>query len=136
VYSTVARYRFDLSRRWQPAVPEEITTMLRVLISAVSACFCMSCPAVADPRIDSAIDEFSKVGADPQRLKIYCAMSNAVDTAEDKGNAVAAAAIGRYLKELGAEFEKAWHVADDVDETSADGKALSASIDELTGMCD
>ena len=110
--------------------------MLRILISAVSACFCMSCAVAADPRIDSAITEFSKVCADPERLKIYCAMSNAVDTAEDKGNAVAAAAVGRYLEALGAEFEKAWHVSEDVDDTSPDGQTLSASIDELTAMCD
>ena len=110
--------------------------MLRIPISVVALCFCMSCAVAADPRIDLAVTEFRKVGADPQRLKTYCAMSNALDTAEEKDNAVAAAAMERYLKELGAEFEKAWHVGDDVDENSPDGKALSAAIDELTGMCD
>ena len=110
--------------------------MLRVLVSCVTFCLCTSCALAADPRIDSAIQEFKAVASDPARLKTYCAMSNAVDTAEEKDNTVAKAAIDRHMKELGAEFEKAWNVGDDVDENSTDGKALSAAIDELTAQCD
>ena len=110
--------------------------MPRVLIAYVAFCLCASCALAADPRIDSAIQEFKAVASNPARLKTYCAMSNAVDTAEEKDNTVAKAAIDRHMKELGAEFEKAWQVGDDVDENSPDGKALGAAVDELTGQCD
>jgi hypothetical protein len=83
--------------------------------------------------VELALRAFNTVAADVERLNVYCAMSAAMDTAEDAGQE---AAIGEYLQKLGPDFEKAWALADDLDEGSADARALEKAVDDLTGMCD
>ena len=110
--------------------------MPRVLVAFVAFCLCTSCASADDPKIESALKEFKAVGADPARLKIFCEMSKVLDAVDEREDAAAEAAIEGYLKALGPEFQKAWDVGEDIDETSPDGKALTDAIDELAGECD
>jgi hypothetical protein len=39
------------------------------------------------------------------------------------------------MKTLGPDFETAWNAGENIDETSADGKALNKAIDDLASKC-
>jgi hypothetical protein len=111
--------------------------MPRVLIACVVAfCLWTNGALALDPKIEAALREFKAVGSDPGRLKIFCAMSKALDAVDEREDAAAEAAIEGYLKALGPEFQKAWKVGEDIDENSPDGRAITAAIDELAGECD
>ena len=111
-------------------------TMSRVLIAFVAFGLCTSGALAVDPAISAAIQEFKAVGVDPAKLKIFCAMSKALDAVDERDDAAAEAAIAGYVKALGPEFEKAWEVAEDIDENTPEAQVLNAAIDELTGLCD
>ena len=108
----------------------------KVLTAFAALCLYTTSVLAADPKVESALKEFRAVGSDPERLKVFCALSKAVDAVDEREDAAAEAAIEGYLKALGPEFQKAWDVGDDIDETSPDGKALTDAIDKLVGMCD
>ena len=110
--------------------------MQKVLAAFVAFSLFTTCASAADPEVESALKEFRVVGSNPERLKVFCALSKAIDAVDEREDAAAEAAIEGYLKALGPEFQKAWDVGDDMDETSADGKALTDAIDRLVGMCD
>ena len=111
--------------------------MPRVLVACVVAfCLWTNGALALDPKIEAALREFKAVGADPGRLKIFCAMSKALDAVDEREDPATEAAIEGYLKALGPEFQKAWKVGEDIDENSADGRAITAAIDELAGECD
>ena len=110
--------------------------MQRALVTCLAICLCTSCAPAADATTESALREFKAVGADPARLKIFCEMSKALDAVDEREDAAAEAAIEGCLKALRPEFQKAWDVGEDIDETSPDGKALTDAIDELAGECD
>jgi hypothetical protein len=108
----------------------------KVLAACVAFSLFTTCASAADPKVESALKEFRAVGSNPERLKIFCAMSKAVDAVDERDDAAAEAAIEGYLKALGPEFERAWDVGENIDETSPDGMALTDAIDRLVGMCD
>jgi hypothetical protein len=110
--------------------------MPRVLVACLAFSVWTNGALALDPKIESALREFKAVGSDPGRLKIFCAMSKALDAVDEREDAAAEAAIERYMKMLGPEFQKAWNVGEDIDENSPDGRAITAAIDELAGECD
>jgi len=89
----------------------------------------------ASPKIEAAVKTFKAVGADPAKLKTFCAMSKAMDEAGDKQDQATEAKIMGFMKRLGPDFETAWNAADGVDDNSADGKAYLAGLDELADKC-
>lgn len=100
----------------------------------------MASPALADAAVDDAIKAFSAVENDAAKVKIYCAMSKAMNSAADveKDEAKAAALdkqLGDYMNQLGTDFQKAWDTGADVDPESDDGKKLSESLDKLEAKC-
>jgi hypothetical protein len=95
----------------------------------------LAAPAIAaDAKVDAAIKAFDAVAADPAKLKSYCAMTKAMEEAGDDEKK-SDAASAQYMKDLGPDFESAWNAGENVDENSADGKALSAAMDKLDEKC-
>ena len=110
--------------------------MKRVLVACLATLSLATQPSLAaSPKIDAAIKTFAAVGADASKLKIFCEMKKLMDAAGEKEDAAADAKIDAHIKQLGAEFQAAWNLGDDLDENSADGKALNAAIDDLAAKC-
>ena len=109
--------------------------MKRVIFVAVAACLAAVPALAASPKIDAAVKTFKAVGADPAKQKIFCDMSKAMDAAGDKPSPAADAKINGFMKQLGADFEAAWGVAENLNENSPDGKAYNNALDELAGKC-
>lgn len=100
----------------------------------------LATPALADAKVDDAIKAFSAVENDAAKIKIYCAMSKAMNSASDaeKDEAKAEALdkqLGDYMNQLGTDFQAAWDTGADVDPESADGKKLSDALDKLEAKC-
>jgi hypothetical protein len=115
--------------------PNGAPNMNRVLATCVIVSL-SSCPSfAASPKIDGAIKTFKSVAADAGKLKVYCEMKKTMDAAGDKADAAADEKVDGYMKELGPDFQAAWNTGDDLDENSADAKALYAALDELSGKC-
>jgi hypothetical protein len=106
--------------------------------ASVTAClvFALSLPALAaNPKIDAAITTFKSVAADAGKLKIFCEMKKTMDAAGEKADPATDEKVDGYIKQLGAEFQKAWNTGDDLDENSPDAKALYAALDDLGAKC-
>lgn len=109
--------------------------MKRVVFAAVAVCLATAPVLAASPKVDAAVKTFKAVSADPAKLKTFCDMSKAMDAAGDKPSSEADAKINGYMKQLGADFETAWGMAEGLNETSADGKAYNSALDDLAGKC-
>ncbi len=116
--------------------------MMRPLLACAVVCLTAVAASAADPKVDSAIAVFKQVGADPDKLKIYCEMSDFADAqepddpaAEAKEDPAAEAKMDGYLEQLGPDFETAWDTNDEVAENSPDAKLLEAALDELGEKC-
>ena len=109
--------------------------MKRVVFAAVAICLAAAPVLAASPKVDAAIKTFRAVSADPAKLKTFCDMNKAMDAAGDTPNAAADAKINGFMKQLGADFESAWGMAEGLNETSADGKAYNNALDDLAGKC-
>jgi hypothetical protein len=107
----------------------------RAILGCVVVCLTAVAATAADPKVDSAIGVFQQVGSDPDKLQIYCEMSDFADAQGDAEDPAADAKIDGYLEQLGPDFETAWETSDEVDENSPDGKRLEAAFDELDGKC-
>jgi hypothetical protein len=108
--------------------------MKRLVVAAVAVC--LAAPAfAAAPKVEAAIKTFKAVAGDPNKLKTFCAMSKVMDSMGEKADAAKEKEIDGYMKQLGADFEAAWTAGDGIDENSADGKALNAALDDLSGKC-
>jgi hypothetical protein len=105
----------------------------------VVACIAVSlsaCPGfAASAKIETAVKTFKAVSADAGKLKIFCDMTKVMDAMGDKQDAAAEAKVQGYIKQLGSDFESAWNASNDVDEKTADGKAISAALDDLSSKC-
>jgi len=109
--------------------------MKRVVCTAV-AVFLAAAPAfAASPKVEAAVKTFKAVSVDSGKLKTFCDMTKVMDAMGEKQDAAAEAKIQGFMKQLGADFESAWNVGDDLDENSADGKVLNAALDDLAGKC-
>jgi hypothetical protein len=109
--------------------------MKRFVVAGVAACLVAGPVFAAAPKIEAAVKTFKAVAADPGKLKTFCAMSKAMDSMGDKADPKKEKEIDGYMKQLGADFEAAWTAGDGIDENSADGKALNAALDDLSGKC-
>ena len=89
-------------------------TMKRILAACVVVSLTICSSFAASPKVDAAIKTFKSVGADANKLKIFCDMKKAMD---------AGGAIGGYIKQLGTDFQTAW-TADELHDGSADAEAL------------
>jgi len=108
---------------------------MRVFIAVLALCLFASSALGASPKIEAAIKVYKAVGANPGKLRTYCEMSKLIERMGDKDDAATEAQIDRLMGQLGADFQTAWEAGDEVDENSADGKALYAALDELDDKC-
>ena len=109
--------------------------MTRPFLAYAVVCFSALTVHAADAKVDSAIGVFQQVAGDSEKLKVFCALSDAAEAQGDKEDAAADAKIDGYLETLGSDFETAWDTSDDVDENSPDGKRLDAALDEILDTC-
>jgi hypothetical protein len=109
--------------------------MMRVLLVPAAVCLTALAALAADSKVDSAVATFKSIEGDAGKLKIFCAMSTAMDKAGDNPDAAAQAQIDDYMKQLGPDFATAWDAGEGVDENSPDGKKLDAALDELGNKC-
>lgn len=109
--------------------------MKRALVVCAALCLAAQPALAASPKIDSAVKTFKAVAADPGKLRTFCEMSKVMDAMGDKDDPAGEAKIDGFMKQLGKDFEQAWGAGEGVDENSADGKALNAALDELSGKC-
>ena len=80
-------------------------------------------------------EEYKQVEGDPDKLKLFCEMSDVAEAQGDKEDAAADASIDGYLEQLGPDFEAAWETGEEADENSPDGKLLDAALDALGDKC-
>ena len=78
------------------------------LISCVALCLIAASAFAADPKIDFAIEVFKQTQQDAGKLKTFCAMSQAMETAGENEDTATKATIDSYLTKLGPDFEAAW----------------------------
>lgn len=109
--------------------------MKRALVASCALGLCAYAVLAASPQVESAVKTFKAIAADAAKLNAFCTMIKTMDAADEKDEAAAEAKVAGFVKELGPDFQAAWQTADDVEEDSEDGKALSAAIDEVTGKC-
>jgi len=106
------------------------------LIATIAGISLLAFPAqAASPKVESAAKVFQTVAADPAKVKTYCEMSKAMDSAGEKPDQAADAKIQGYMKQLGPDFEQAWNAGNDLEENSEDGKTFSAALDKLSTKC-
>jgi hypothetical protein len=109
--------------------------MKRLVVAAVAVCLAAAPAFAAAPKIEAAIKTFKAVAGDANKLKTFCAMSKVMDSMGEKADPAKEKEIEGYMKQLGTDFEAAWTAGDGIDENSADGKALNAALDDLSGKC-
>jgi hypothetical protein len=109
--------------------------MKRILVTCIAVSLGAGPGFAASAKIEAAVKTFQAVSADAGKLKTFCEMTKVMDAMGDKQDSAAEAKIQGYIKQLGSDFETAWTVSNDVDENSADGKAINAALDALTGKC-
>ncbi|MFN0217408.1 MAG: hypothetical protein ACKVP4_01195 [Hyphomicrobium sp.] len=112
--------------------------MRRVLAGAAAICLVTAGGAfAADPKVDAAVKTFDAIGAAPDKLEAYCAMSKKMsEIGDDEKKAEAASAeMNGYYDKLGADFEEAFAAGDELPENSPDLEILSQSLTKLDEAC-
>jgi hypothetical protein len=97
----------------------------------------------ASPKVDAAIKSIQAAVADPAKMTAFCDLIDLGGDDEDKAGAAVVEkedpALEKqedsFLAQLGADFEAAWDVGEELDENSADGKEYIAAIDALAEKC-
>lgn len=107
----------------------------RVLFVGLVLCVGGYSAWAVSPAVEASVKTFKAIAADAQRLKTFCAMSKAIDALGEKEDKAAEAKIDDLMKELGADFEKAWSAGGALDDKTDDGKAYFAAVDELSAKC-
>jgi hypothetical protein len=108
---------------------------MRVLAVCAAICLIAHPALAADPKIDSAVKTFKAVATDAGKLKTFCDMSKAMDTAGDNPTPADQAKVEGFMKQLGPEFAAAWTAGESADPNSDDGKVWSAALDDLSDKC-
>lgn len=108
---------------------------MRIFPAFAAICLIAFPAAAADPKIESAARVFQSMSADPGKVKTFCEMTKAMDSAGEKVDSATDAKIQSYMTQLGPDFEAAWNAGNDVDDNSADGKAYNAALETLTDKC-
>lgn len=114
---------------------------MKKILAVIVASGLLVSPALAlDASVEAAIKSFEAVGADPDKMKIYCDMSKAMSSVEDDEDEAKAEEMDKqmdeYTNKLGPDFESALDAGADLDPDSEDGKAYDAAIDALDAKCD
>jgi hypothetical protein len=109
--------------------------MQRYLVAAAAAVCLGATVMAASPEIEAAMKTLTAMSNDPARLKLYCDLQTEIGAMGEKEDPVAEERIEGMIKQLGADFEKAWTAADALDESSADAKEFYAFIDQIEGKC-
>jgi hypothetical protein len=109
--------------------------MNRFILAGVVACLGAYGVLAASPKVESALKTFKAVGSDPAKVTTFCEMVQAMDAAGEKEDAAAEAKITGLMKQLGPDFEVAWNTGDGLDDSTEDGKAFNAAMDDLAEKC-
>jgi hypothetical protein len=114
--------------------------MKRTLIACVAIAFGASMAPAASPEVDKAIKTIQAVASDPAKMKLFCTLDGAIETADGQTDATKAdpaveKQIEDLLAQLGPEFEAAWDVGDELDEKSPDGVEFAAALEALAAKC-
>lgn len=89
----------------------------------------------ASPKVEGAVKVFQALTGDADKLKIFCELMDIDEKLLNKHDPVLEAQMHGLLDALGADFKVAWDVVEATNERSADGRALSAALDELEDKC-
>ena len=108
---------------------------MRLIVTAAGISLLAFAAQAASPKVESASKVFQSVAADPAKVKTYCEMSKAMDSAGEKPDQAADAKIQGYMQQLGPDFEQAWNAGNELDENSEDGKTFNAALDTLSNKC-
>jgi hypothetical protein len=109
--------------------------MKRFVLAGVAACFGAYGVLAASPQVESALKTFKAIGSDAGKVKIFCEMVQTMDASGEKEDAAAEAKITGLMKQLGPDFEAAWNAGDGLDDSTEDGKAFNAAMDDLAEKC-
>jgi hypothetical protein len=89
----------------------------------------------ASPKVEDAIKVLQAVGTDANKLKAFCELMDVDEKLGDKEDPVLEGRMDKLLDQLGEDFERAWDTVEDTDESSADGRALTAALNQLEDKC-
>ena len=87
------------------------------------------------PEGGGAAKVLQAVGADANKMKIFCELMDVDEKLGDKHDPVLEAQIAKLLDQLGPDFKVAWDIVEDTDERSSEGRALNAALDQLEDKC-
>src|SRR5262245_29242176 len=105
--------------------------MKRILIAYVAVALAASAGLAASPEVEAAIKALQSVGADAGKLKLFCTLNDLLQNAGDKEDPALDKQTDDIIKQLGADFEAAWDLGNELDEDSADGTEFFAALDLL-----
>jgi hypothetical protein len=108
--------------------------MKRLLIASIAIACGASLALSASPEVDKAIKTIQGVTADPAKMQLFCALDQASDT-EGQANPEQEKQAEEILGKLGADFEAAWDVGDNLDDKSADGVEFAAAVEAVAAKC-
>jgi hypothetical protein len=110
--------------------------MMRVLAAAAVSLFLIATPALsANPKVDNALKVLQAIGADANKMKIFCEMMVLDEKMGDKEDPALEDQVDKLAEQLGPDFIAAWDAIEEIDENSPDGKVLAAAIDQLEEKC-
>jgi len=110
--------------------------MKRIILAGVLACL-TAAPAFAalSPKAEQTIKVIKSIADDPAKMKIFCTLADVLDKAGDKSDPATDKKVDELLAQLGKEFEDAWDAGEEFGETTEDGKAYDAAVNELEDKC-
>src|SRR5262245_9764930 len=111
--------------------------MKRILVIGAGACAALLIGTHIAPAqsMDDAVKIIESVGADAEKLKMFCELNKLVDTAGEKEDAGTEKQIEDAVEKLGPDFAAAWEVGEKADEKSADGKKFYDAVSALSEKC-
>jgi hypothetical protein len=109
--------------------------MKRFVLAAVVACLGAYSVLAASPKVASAVKTFKAIGSDAGKVKTFCEMVQTMDASGEKDDPAAEAKITGLMKQLGPDFETAWNAGEGLDDSTDDGKAFNAAMDDLAEKC-
>jgi hypothetical protein len=109
--------------------------MKRAFVIGFALCLGGYAVWAASPEVEGAVKTLKAAAADAGKLKTFCAMTKAMDEAGEKTNKETEDKIDGLMKQLGADFEKAWSVGNDLDDKSEDGKVYFTAVEDLVAKC-
>jgi selenocysteine lyase/cysteine desulfurase len=108
-------------------------------LAAATALFLIATPALAaSPQVEAAVKVLQAIGSDPARLDRFCKVMKIVEGIQERIERLEARITSSLDQALGEHFkayrEAAKKIEDDEDE-SADSKALTTALDDLSDKC-